>query len=390
MEKRDPETGVVELRDEIECIHTAVMEIPVAEFEETVNNPHFEEEVMRIRSTENLKEIHLETGEKFKAFKSWIAGIAEAGLDAFKIQAMIEDNGGFMYAVSWRLMRFLAKVDSEIMLEYLYKIERECIHEGERHESCLMANLIPILDMIMMDAGRFMTESFTDNLLQLETQEMDKYTEIITAIFEMQPPLKLFMHDLKYSIFLRYPQAADIPDFETLFRHDNPHIKKVLILNPRVTEFDEFRDFFYATHEPDAKVRAMAAKHPESTEYDEFRNFLSIRTENSTAVRCIAADHPGATNFSEYKNLLSVTTEPRSKVRKVAAKNEEAADLVEYANFLSYITEPDPKVRAIAATNQNAQKLPQFRNLLSDETEINTLVKITAIRNWKLTHDKDN
>lgn len=310
MEKINPETKEVELHDEIECIHTAVLDIPVAKFEETINDSDFEKKIIRIRSTENLKKIELDPDEKFKAFKSWIAGIAEAGIDAFKIQAEIELTGHFLYAVSWRLMRFLAMVDNEIMLDYLFKIEKDCTNEGIRQESCLIANLIPILDMIMIDLGRFISESNSGDLLQLETDGIEKFRTIISAIFEMKPPLKLFLHDLRYAIFLKFPEAVNILDFRKAFYHESAFVKKVLLLNPRIMEYEEFKNFLSELTEPDQKVRALAAHQLGSTDFDEFKNFLSIKTENSSTVRSIAAGHPSSTKFPEYKNFLSYLTEP--------------------------------------------------------------------------------
>ena len=79
MRKVDPRTLNILLEDRIQCIHTAVTSISVEDFEKKVAEEDFEEDMMRIRSTENVREIQLDLEEKFFAFNSWVAGIAEAG-----------------------------------------------------------------------------------------------------------------------------------------------------------------------------------------------------------------------------------------------------------------------------------------------------------------------
>jgi hypothetical protein len=383
MQKTDLNDGKILHQDEIDCIHTTVMDIPEENFKETVLDPNFEKNIMKIRSTEFLPEVTLDPEEKFSALKSWVEGIAEAGLEAFKLQAEIEAEWGLMFAVSWKIMRFLALIDQEIMLEYIASIERECRFEGELHEASLIANLSPILDMIMIDLGRIISESSSDQLLEIETAHIGKFEDILNYIFDMEPPLSLFLHNLRYAVFLKFPGALKIPDIKRAFFHRNSFVKKVLLLNPNISELDVFDNFLSSGTEPDQNVRAMAAHHPDAASFEKFKNFLSITTENSSKVRSVAAKHPNATKFPEYAQLLSIKTEPRSKVRKVAADHEGAVKFPEYRNLLSFKTEPDHKVRVIAAGNVKAQRLVEYQNFLSDETEPNTLVRIVASRKSK-------
>ncbi|HMF31982.1 MAG TPA: hypothetical protein VKK79_11230, partial [Candidatus Lokiarchaeia archaeon] len=59
MQKVDPRTGQVLIKDAINCIHVAVGNIPTEEFEATADAADFPEDVLRIRSSEKLKEISL-------------------------------------------------------------------------------------------------------------------------------------------------------------------------------------------------------------------------------------------------------------------------------------------------------------------------------------------
>ena len=73
-------------------------------------------------SHENRHEIHLIPEEKFKAFKSWVAGISEAGIDTFKIQAEIEKMSKFVSPISLRLLKFVNKHSRDFMYFYMERM----------------------------------------------------------------------------------------------------------------------------------------------------------------------------------------------------------------------------------------------------------------------------
>ena len=89
MRKINPETKEIEIQDHIECIHTAVMDMNADEFNRLVTDTTGRKELFKdtifVRSSENLRKIDLSPSEKFIALNSWVDGIAEAGLDAFRI-----------------------------------------------------------------------------------------------------------------------------------------------------------------------------------------------------------------------------------------------------------------------------------------------------------------
>ena len=68
---RHPKSGK---KDSISCIHTAIADISL---DTAINAQEYEDDHVRLikaRSSENVKEIHLAPEEKFKAFSSWVAG----------------------------------------------------------------------------------------------------------------------------------------------------------------------------------------------------------------------------------------------------------------------------------------------------------------------------
>jgi Leucine-rich repeat (LRR) protein len=183
MQKINKELDIIEIEDSIECIHTAVAFISVEDFANLKNDVDGKEELfnetLNIRSTENLREIVLEPEEKFKAFKSWVFGIAEAGYNAFKLQSAIEDYGNLMYPIASKLLLFMAKADKKFIPSYLDKIQRDCMFEGVKHKSSLIANLTPIL------------KSISENLLRKKEFE-NILKGIGDIVAEIKPPISDF------------------------------------------------------------------------------------------------------------------------------------------------------------------------------------------------------
>ncbi|MHA1729276.1 MAG: hypothetical protein ACTSWY_11165, partial [Promethearchaeota archaeon] len=147
IQKINPKTGDVELEDQIYCIHTAVTDVSPEEFnryqEDLDYAEKFDNKTLKIRSSEglNLKKINLTAEDRLFALRSWVQGIAEAGMDAFKLQGEIDRVANLQYPILDFLMRFLIKADpeSDFIFDYLQKIEKECVFEGERHDVSMIA-----------------------------------------------------------------------------------------------------------------------------------------------------------------------------------------------------------------------------------------------------------
>lgn len=357
----DKENPQVEFQDFIECIHTAIIDLPVEEFDEHTRDTEFEKKTLKLRSSEDIKEIDLEPEERFKAFNSWVAGIAEAGLDALRIQSEIEGEAKLIIPISLPIMRFLSKVSLDIMFQYISYLERVCMHEGIQHEASLIANLDPILNFILE-----------------KNPDAPESKKILNAIFQINPPLKLFTQDHKKSELLKNAGAADMSQFPFAFSEDES-IRLKVVLNPRATEFKEFERFLSFKTEPNYYIRCIVALNENAVKFSAFKNFLSIDSEPDYRVRKCAANNPKSKRFAkEFKNFMSYLTEPISEVRKVVAHRTDVVNQKEFVNFLSYKTEPDDNVRKMAARNPAAQKLTEYVNFLSFNTEPNHQVRIIA------------
>jgi len=92
-------------------------------------------------------ELCLTFKQEFFALKSWVQGIAEAGLDALKIQSEI-DSLTHALPIAQFIARNLIRVDPSYLMEFLNNIEKECRFEGQYHLPSLRANLIIALEAI--------------------------------------------------------------------------------------------------------------------------------------------------------------------------------------------------------------------------------------------------
>ena len=201
MRKINLSTNRVEFEDSIDCIHTAVTDISTALFSKLQSDNETQEKLLKktlyIRSSENLREIKLNPEEKFKALKSWVAGIAEFGMSALKVQFEIEKSANLVFPIIDRLFRFITKADPKFIYQYLSKIDKECKFEGVNHISSLIANLQPIIQIIQ------------DNRA-ISKSEKQKFA---SAIMSIDPPYELFENNLDLISFLQ-----NFPDYFNNFR----------------------------------------------------------------------------------------------------------------------------------------------------------------------------
>lgn len=208
-------TNEVKFEDSIDCIHTAVTEISPRDYEDYQNDKDIQEQLykttLQIRSSEELKEINLTPEEKFNALKSWTAGIAEAGMNAFLIQDEIDKNLDLLYPIMHFLMRFMVKADRDFLPEFITKIERECMFEGIRHESSFIANTIPILEMVWAN--------YLKNKM-IESEDI----ETVKTLLALDNSGKIFKTDANFLILLKladpeYAKFIMIPE-DNVKTHD--------------------------------------------------------------------------------------------------------------------------------------------------------------------------
>ncbi len=191
IQKIDNETGKIESEEKIYCIHVCIASITPDEHKRYYTDPEFHEKFdeisLNIRSSANLIEIALKPEEKFVALKSWAEGIAEAGIDAFMVQNNIDLASGITAPLTGTLMRFMLKVDSVFLQDYITYVERTCSVDGVIHKTSFVANFLSLLEDIR-----------NQNFIRDEYPSIDT---IFSIILEPDPSSILFKNHLEMLIF---------------------------------------------------------------------------------------------------------------------------------------------------------------------------------------------
>ncbi|OLS14252.1 MAG: leucine-rich protein [Promethearchaeota archaeon CR_4] len=145
MQKLNSKTKEVELEEVVDCIHLVVSD----SHRTLIKNHSLGQENPNIRSSESLYEVQVEIEEKFLAFKSWVTGLTEAGVKAFQLQSSIDSMANVEYPLTGRLLRFAARANPKFLPRYIEYIKEESLYEGKPHEAFLIANLEPILGILV-------------------------------------------------------------------------------------------------------------------------------------------------------------------------------------------------------------------------------------------------
>jgi hypothetical protein len=315
----------------MECIHTALRKMSTTKFAELRNDPDAQSEFYK--KSLNIKKVEvidLCVQEKFIAFNSWVAGIAEAGIDSISIQGEIDQNLAHVPIAEF-LFRFMVKIDDKYLHDFFIKIERECVFEGKIHEPSMIANLRILDDMVVLKKHR-KGWIFRPDYLKFVMETYPKYMFIPRPIDEVisrdesvivrrnlaKHPNTPILYPEEYKLLFfdkdngvrasiaRNPQSIKIfPDlYKRLFNDEDVIVKINIIRNTEAMK--RFPELFKTLFLDNSQV-------------EDFRGLRYMVKEeialNEDAPRCFPA---------EYRNLF---THESYLVRYSLAKNKVAAEL---------------------------------------------------------------
>jgi hypothetical protein len=321
----------IEYKDELECIHTAITQISYDEYEKLMQDPEskqdFINKVFNIKSTE-IFDVNLSFDDKFFAFKSWVQGIAEAGMDALLVQSEIENSLSQQMPISQFLCKNLIFANPSFIPEFLVRIEKECRYEGIFHKPSLRANLIILISAL------------SDIIIK-------KYKSVQSNVWQEKIAESLLIDSLIDIVEL---------DCELIFQYseDNNEIRCFLAERPEFTRFDEYHNFFT---DPNYSIRQCVAMNPSSMELPEYTAL--IRDEN-VLVRWGVARNPNAVKLPEFQLLFN---DESDRVKEGLAANPNATDFPEYRNL--FLSDNEIILGGIAK-NPNAVRFPEFIRFFSD------------------------
>ncbi|MHA1340194.1 MAG: hypothetical protein ACTSO2_09500 [Promethearchaeota archaeon] len=366
---------------EIKCIHVALVDTTLNEIENKGGKEEYNRQILYMHSSEGVKEINLSPTEKFKAFQSWVAGIAEAGYNAFYIQREIEDLGHLTYPISKFLMDFIVKKDKRILEEYLLYLERACRYDAQWHESSVIANLqmlkdieniIPYLVNIRFPFKALMKVFGEEFIAHPAATEYEEYKELFNAkdwrirrTLTKNPQAKRFKEYNKLfpRNFIRNRtkreiaediKATDYEEYRRFFEEE-PLIKRIVASNPAAIKFEEFKKLF---EDESWIVRSATASNPSAVQFEEYKRLFD---DENWIVRSSVASNSMATKFNEYRKLFK---DKNKVVLKSIASNPEATKFEEFKNLFY---ENDDEIKAILASNPEATKFKEFKNLFHEK-----------------------
>jgi hypothetical protein len=279
-------TKVVEFSDEMQCIQTAIAKISPEKYiqlmEDSDAKQNFINEALKKKTTDSVqfskqmpKQLHTEdlttnidlnVDEKFFAFRSWVQGIAEAGMDALYLQNDLDDIARGSLPIVEFLCRNLIRIDSSFIPQYLSKIERECRFEGVYHKTSLRANLGILLEGI----SNF--DLFDENKCATARYEELWFTPLNESSRELIKEYLLMMVEI---------------DPKYLFNSPDPRIRKFIAEGSNFTQFPEYKKLITDEH---PQVRLAVAENPSAVKFPEYRLLLS---DEYGRVRGAAEDNLG-------------------------------------------------------------------------------------------------
>ncbi len=380
-----------EIDDEsyINCIHTAVITMPIDKIDEFNKKNNKEVSKLLIKSSEKLTEINLEVAEKFKAFKSWVEGITEFGIESFRIQNEIEGLVRLQYPIAKPLMSFAVKHDKRLLGEFINYTQRECVNEGVNHIPSLIANLELIKTIedsltYVLSAGInwkaiinvYDKRSIASNK---NSTEYEEYAQLFT-----DPDWRV------REAVAGNPEAVRFKEYAQLFTDPNWYVRMAVAGNPKAIKLEEYAQLFT---DFDWDVRRAVARNINATIFEEYARLF---TDSNWAVRRAVAGNPEAVKFKEYVQLF---TDLSLVVRMAVAGNPEAVRFKEYVQFFTYFdwgvrravagnpeavrfkeyaqlfTDPDWGVRRAVAGNLSAKKFKEYNNLFPEELTENKFLE---------------
>ncbi|MHA1394778.1 MAG: hypothetical protein ACTSRZ_14840, partial [Promethearchaeota archaeon] len=343
--KKDLKNNEIIDKKELNCIHVAVQKLSLEEFKEKINNEDFKKEILNIRSSERLRKIKLSPEERFKAFRSWVAGIAEAGNNAIRLQYDIEHAANLQYPISSFLLKSLCALKKDFFYDFLEYIRRFCIKEGVLHKPCVTANAKLLLDNLF-NSSDLQYMNFYSFKLWLEKK--DNY-EKVKQIIDLAPYVEIFLENQKFYFILSLKEAAKLEGFTNLILKRDFIIQSIIASNPSAPDFDQFK--FLIKNDNHFLVRRAVASNPNAVKFKEYKNLFH---DDEWEVRKAIAANPNTVKFEEYKNLFY---DNKWEVRRAVAANPNAVKFEEYKNLFH---DNEWEVRRGIASNPNAVKFEEY------------------------------
>ena len=390
------EDGCVKDSKKLRCIHTAISKITPERAAEYRDSAIELTDIIDAESMEAAKEIQLNSEEAFKAFKSWVAGIAEMGIEALVVQIEIESLAKFSYPIATPLLKFTAKHNFECLILLIERIAEICWLGNAYHESSLKANFVMINKILstLTAAKRLKIlqhilscgfpggtvfnafKRFRSTLVRLILDQGDP--DMISQVYPFMDSshMEAFARLPNGSLFEEYaslihngdyrvrravaanPNAVKLEEYTSLIDDGDYQVQRAVAANPNAVKLEEYTSLIYNGHR---QVRQAVAANPNAVKLEEYTSLIH---NGDYLVRQTVAANPNAVKLEEYTSLIH---DIAFQVQRAVAANPNAVKLEEYT---SLIHNGHFRVRQAVAANPNAVKLEEYSILVTDEEPV--------------------
>jgi hypothetical protein len=287
--KLNLQTKEIEFEDVMECIHTGITRVSYEEYAELIENPESQHYILNTKiknqiveksiiklnnqSAENIAKLNhkiddsfddvnkLDIDEKFFAFKSWVQGIAEAGVDALYLQTEIDKSMQGSIPIAQFLCKNLMKIDNSFLIQYIDKIERECKFEGVYHKASLHANL----NIILLALGSMYDYDNLKNKLKTTSEKLSETDGIMDILLRIADLDSEFLFH-----FTNSGENDDVGNDNNDENSDSDNSESIIRILASHKEFTEYPQYEALIHHPDVVVRRLVASNPEAVKFAEF------------------------------------------------------------------------------------------------------------------------
>lgn len=277
----------------LSCIHTAIARTTLEAIESSIESGEYPKPFLNVVAMSERNEVYLTPEERFIAFKSWVAGISEAGMDGLYLQQQIEDLAKFTAPINLFLFRYIIKYNFNLISDYIYYINRKCQIDGKYHIPSLLANLFWVNEFF--DPKRNL-DNFDENGVREECIVGDEHIEkMVELLYTIQFPMEVYLEI--FEDHLDWKRLINYPDFPKLFKCKYWFVRCELASNQIAACFYDYRFLF---NDECSLVILKVAMNPEATKFEEYKTLFS---RNNVEVLEAIKRNPNAVKFEEYQYL---------------------------------------------------------------------------------------
>jgi hypothetical protein len=337
---------IFSLLGSVDCIHTVITRISYEEYNKQKDNEFVKDkkqkEYLNALVTDHRKEeADLLPKEHFKAFKIWMEGICECGLNSLMILDEIHKYNRHLLSISKPIFKALMSSNTEYIQLFLNEIEKKCVFENNIHWSSLIANYQLVINTLNI--------KFKNG-----TKNSKRYFSYVEHILDKVPKKH---YDKSFKKLERYYDSyLNLSNINTIKSYDlkeeiKNHIKNNKDPN-KIMFFESKPIFYYQFIKQTSNINLIELEYDGNTlnkrlqEYHRLkdenhikkvREYYSLKDENHVKNNIIWLSFEGTNmeclyEFEKFIDLIKASTDKQKKIISTNSKKFQSF-LTNYFHF---------------------------------------------------------